>query len=184
MYIREANIEDFEQLMVFYTEMNEVINKRTEKYNPDNPIFPAAQMVEEAITSHGQFVVIDEDSIVAACIVNNKCDYDYKLIKWGINAREDEFWVVHALRVLPEYEGRGIAKRLMAFLIELAPERGQKALRLDVLDGYTVDRFYYQFGFEYIDTTAIFYEDIGKPMNFKLFEKIIDGERNEESKQI
>lgn len=95
-------------------------------------------------------------------------------IRWQVIARPDEVWVLHALRVLPEYEGRGFAKALIAFLITLAAERGKKAIRLDVLEGYGVDRLYRHFDFQEMDTVEIFYEDIGHPERFRLFERAIE----------
>ena len=173
MIIREADTEDYDILIEFYTKMNEIINVRTNKYNPNNPIFPSPQMVCDAIKNRQLFVGIEDGIIAIACIVNNKCDYDYRKIMWQIDAKDDEFWVLHALRVLPEYEGRGFAKSMLMYIIDLAPVREIKSIRLDVLDGYEVEKLYSTVGFKYIDTTQILYEDIGHPMNFKLLERVI-----------
>lgn len=173
MIIREANTEDYDILIEFYTKMNEIINVRTNKYNPDNPIFPSPQMISDAIKNRQLFVGIEDGIIAIACIVNNKCDYDYHKIMWQIDAKDDEFWVLHALRVLPEYEGRGFAKSMLMYIIDFAPIRKIKSIRLDVLDGYEVEKLYLTVGFEYVDTTQILYEDIGHPMKFKLLERVI-----------
>ena len=91
-----------------------------------------------------------------------------------VEASKEEFTVLHALRVLPEYGGRGYAKQMLRFLLDHAKESGQKAIRLDVLEGYEGPlKMYTGFGFQYIDTMEIFYEDIGKPVRFKLLEKLL-----------
>jgi GNAT superfamily N-acetyltransferase len=50
---------------------------------------------------------------------------------------------IHDVIVLPEYRGRGLAKRLMAELESLAVERGCCKLTLEVLQGNTVARAVY-----------------------------------------
>ena len=173
MFIREAIQEDFDELRTFYIRMNEVINVRNNDFNPDNAVFPSDDMIRCAIANSEQFVGIEDGIIVAACIVTCEAEESYERVKWKVDAGENEFWILHALRVLPEYEGRGFAKQMITFVIDLAPERGIKAIRLDVLDGYAVERLYYPFGFEYIDTVEILYEDIGYPKMFRMFERKI-----------
>lgn len=173
MNIRQAKAEDFDELRTFYIRMNEVINVRNNDFNPDNAVFPSDEMIRNAIANDEQFVGIEDGIIVAGAIVNNECEDAYFSVDWKVAAGRDEFWVLHALRVAPEYEGRGFAKQMLAHLIELAPKRGRKAIRLDVLEGYAVERLYYPFGFEYIDTVEILYDDIGYPKRFRLFEREI-----------
>lgn len=173
MQIREANTKDFTELKTFFMRMNEVINTRNNDFNPDNPVFPSDDMIRQAISQGELFIGTEDGIIAAACIINNEGEDAYSQAKWNVSAKEDEVWILHALRVAPEYEGRGFAKQMLSFLIDLAPKRGQKAIRLDVLEGYAVERLYYPFGFQYIDTVEIFYEDIGYPQRFRLFEKAI-----------
>ena len=173
MFIREAIQEDFDELRTFYIRMNEVINVRNNDFNPDNAVFPSDDMIRCAIANNEQFVGIEDGIIVAACIVTCEAEESYERVKWKVDAGENEFWILHALRVLPEYEGRGFAKQMLSFLIALAPERGQKSIRLDVLEGYSVERLYRHFDFKYVDTVEITYEDIGYPKPFRLLERVI-----------
>lgn len=174
MIIRLAELSDFEELRRFYIIMNEVINKRTDFYNEDNAYFPSDEMMLEAIEDGFQYVGIEDGKIVAAMIGNHSCDDAYRKAVWKVEASDEEFIVLHALRVLPEYGGRGFAKQMLRFLIDHARETGQKAIRLDVLEGYEGPfKMYSGFGFEYIDTMEIFYEDIGKPVRFRLLEKVL-----------
>lgn len=173
MKIREADSNDFDELNAFYIRMNEVINVRNNDFDPDNAVFPSETMIRDAIRDGGQFVGIEDGRIVAAFIVISQYDDAYNSVNWRVDAGEDEFWVLHALRVAPEYEGRGFAKQMIAFLIDLAPKRGKKAIRLDVLEGYWVERIYTPFGFQYVETIEMVYEDIGYPRRFRMFEKEI-----------
>ena len=79
--------------------------------------------------------------------------------------------VLHALRVLPACGGRGCSRRLMEHAIRTARAWGQKALRLDCARGNDVPaRLYRSCGFREVGTAVITYEDIGEPMEFRLFE--------------
>ena len=173
MQIREATIEDFGELKSFYCRMNEVINRRTSDYNPDNAVFPSDNMIKDAIDQGGQFIGVEDGIIVIACIVKDCDDEAYSKVAWKVDANAEEVWILHALRVAPEYEGRGFAKQMLTYIIDLAPERGRKAIRLDVLEGYPVEGLYLRFGFQHIDTVEILYEDIGSPKRFRMFEKEI-----------
>lgn len=173
MQIRYATEEDLEELMPFYVRMNEVINKRSNKYNPDNESFPSLKMVTDAIADQSQFIGIEDGKIVIATIMNHQCPDAYMDVQWQVELGRDEFWVLHALRVAPEYEGRGFAKQMINHIVNVALERFQKAIRLDVLEGYEVEAMYHRFGFKYIDTIEILYEDIGYPTRFRLLEKVL-----------
>lgn len=174
MVIKLAEIEDFEELRNFYIIMNEVINKRTDLYDENNAYFPSDEMMMEAIDEKFQYVGIEDNKIVAAMIGNHYCDDSYENANWQVEAPKERVTIMHALRVLPEYGGRGYAKQMIQFLIDHAKEDGQKAIRLDVLEGYEGPyKMYENFGFHYIDTMEIFYEDIGKPVRFKLLEKVL-----------
>ncbi len=172
--IREATAEDYHSLMEFFILMNEIINRRTGKYNPENAIFPSGEMVERAIAGRELYVGMDGEAVAVACIASHECDDAYQNVHWQVEAGPDEFLVLHALRVHPDYEGRGFAKQMLRYVIGKAQDKNQKAIRLDVLEGYSVERMYLPLGFQHVDTVEIFYEDIGFPERFKLFEKVLD----------
>lgn len=171
MIIRKALEEDLTELVLFYDKMCEVMG--TKSFMPDGNKggFPSEDMIKSAILNGYQFVGIEDNRIVAAYILNHSCDESYNTVKWNVSASDREFVVMHALRILPEYSGRGYAKRVVHHSIKTAEEWKQKAVRLDVLEGNDIpEKMYVSFGFKYIDTVLITYEDIGKPLPFKLFE--------------
>lgn len=173
MIIREASPQELDHLNAFYYEMNRVINTRTNQYNPDNPVFPAPEMVQEAIESGEQFIGTEDGKIACACIASHHCDNAYQTANWQLSLANNEFWVLHALRVSPEFEGRGFARQMLEYIAGRAKERQLKALRLDVLEGYSVEKLYHARGFQYVDTIEIYYEDIGRPQRFRLLELLL-----------
>ena len=178
MEIRKATQNDIEELAAFFIRMNEVINTRTDCYNPDNEVYPSREMMAHAIETGGQIVGIEDGIIVMGAIVNHECPEAYNKVKWQVDAAPNEVWILHAFRIAPEYEGRGFAKQTLDYIIKLAAESGIKAIRIDVFDGYNVEGLYLKFGFKYIDTVEIFYEDIGYPTKFRLLERVINADNN------
>ena len=81
---------------------------------------------------------------------------------------------MHALRVLPDYGGRGYSKQLVEHAIQTARSRGWKSIRLDCLKGNDIPvKMYQSYGFIYVDTVDITYVDIGIPMPFHLYELVL-----------
>ena len=171
MQIREATHEDLEELMALYDRMCEVLGEEDFLPEGDKGGFPSKEMVESAIGQHNQFVGTEGTTIVAAYIMDHECDDVYKQVSWGVDATPDKTSILHALRVLPEYGGKGYAKQLIGHAIQTARSRGQQALRLDCIEGNTIpQKMYRSFGFLYVTTVSITYPDIGVPRDFLLYE--------------
>ena len=70
-------------------------------------------------------------------------------------------------------EKEGYAKAMVQKAIDIAIETGMKAIRLDVLGGnIPAERLYQGFGFRYMATLKMYYEDTGWT-DFKLYEYVL-----------
>lgn len=136
--------------------------------------YPSEEMIREAIEMKAQFVGIEDDKIVAAYIIDHNCDPAYHSVKWQINAKAEEVMILHALRVLPEYGMRGYSRQLVRHAVHDSKEMGQKAIRLDCIEGNDIpQKMYRSLGFQYIDSVSITYPDIGTPKTFLLYEMLL-----------
>ena len=78
--------------------------------------------------------------------------------------------VIHMLGVHSDFTGRGFAKQMVRFALDLAKDAGMKVMRLDVLKGNVpAERLYPAMGFEYIETVPMYYDNTDW-MDFELFE--------------
>ena len=151
--------------------MCEVLGEKDFLPEGDKGGFPSDEMVKNAIAEKDQFIGIEDGQIVAAYIMNHDCDEAYHTVRWLTDAEDKEMVVLHALRVLPEYGGRGYSKQLVQHAIDTARERGLKSIRLDCIEGNDIpQKMYISFGFAYVDTVEITYVDIGIPRKFLLYE--------------
>ena len=174
MEIRSAYQTDVSELLSFYNRMCAVLGAQDFLPEGDKGGFPSETMIREAIEQNGQFVGIEDGRIVAAYIIDHNCDSVYHSVRWQISAKPEEVMVLHALRVLPEYGGRGYSKQLVRHAIQTAKERGQKAIRLDCIEGNDIPQNMYQsLGFQCMGFAEITYPDIGMPRKFLLYEILL-----------
>ena len=69
--------------------------------------------------------------------------------------------------------GKGYAKELVRYALNLGRETGMKAVRLDVLEGNVpAERLYSGLGFSCVGMVPMFYEDTGWK-NFKAYEYVL-----------
>lgn len=174
MNIVQAERRNLAEIMAFYRTMCEVLGEKSFLPQGNRGGFPSRSMVEEAIDTGCLFIGVEENKIIAAYILNHDCDQAYHRVRWHMDLEEKERVILHALRVLPEYSGRGYAKQLMEQVIRTAKSWGQKAIRLDCIVGNDIPvKMYRSFGFTYVDTVDITYADIGVPMKFRLYELVL-----------
>ena len=174
MVIRCAEEHDFEELRHFYDHMCEVLGEKDFLPEGDKGGFPPDEMIRGAIAERSQFIGVEDGQIVAAYIMDHDCDAAYHTVHWLTDAKDDETVVLHGLRVLPEYGGRGYSKQLVQHAIDTARGRRLKSIRLDCIEGNDVpQKMYMSFGFTYIDTVEITYVDIGTPREFLLYELVL-----------
>lgn len=106
-------------------------------------------------------------------VLNHDYNEGYRDIHWSVAAEDSELCVIHALGVHPAAAGKGFAKEMTRYAIDLAKEHKLKTIRLDVLGGnLPAERAYTSVGFRYVDTIRMFYEDTGWT-DFRLFEYIV-----------
>ena len=174
MIIRYAEEKNFIELRQFYDGMCKVLSGKDFLPERDKGGFPPDEMIKGAIKERNQFIGIEDGRIVAAYIMNHDRDEAYHAVKWLIDANDNETVVLHALRVLPEYGGRGYSKQLVQHAIDTARERNLKSIRLDCIEGNDIpQKMYMSFGFKYVDKVEITYVDIGVPRKFLLYEFVL-----------
>lgn len=92
-------------------------------------LYPTAEVFAQDIKDESLSVCVTSENSVIGCVVLNRFqDKEYEEVDWGFMG---EISVIHRLMVLPEYEGAGIAYKLMSYAEKLAAEQGMDAVRLD-----------------------------------------------------
>lgn len=173
MNIRLADTDEFDNIRSFYHKVIDMMQDAEYKPAWKKNVYPSDPYLKESIENGELWVCDCENKYTAAMIVNHKCNEEYESINWFSEAERSEITVVHVLCVLPPFHGKGIAGEMVKKVIEIAESTAQKAIRLDVLCGnLPAEKLYIKYGFKYVGTIRMFYEDTGWT-DFKLFEYII-----------
>ena len=173
MKIIRAAGDQYEAVRGFYHSMIDAMAGSTVYVGWKKDIYPAPEFLKNAIDRGELYLAFEGDTIVAAMVFNHDCNESYANFRWQTEAEPSEVMVIHALGVHPAYSGKGYAKALVRKAIHLAREGGIKAIRLDVLEGNTpAEQLYLGFGFQYMTTLRMYYEDTGWT-NFRLYELVI-----------
>lgn len=171
--IRIANNSEYEGVRDFYYDLTDSMRKA--EYSPGwkKDVYPTQEFLVNSIKNKELFVVEEGDKIVACMVVNHKYNDGYKKIKWSVDVKDSKLLVIHALGVLPSFSGKGIAKRMVQKVIDLARENKIKTIRLDVLGGnIPAEKVYTKMGFIYRETIKMFYDDTGWT-DYRLFEYVV-----------
>lgn len=171
--IRLANSNDFIKVRDFYYLLIDTMQAAEYKPGWKKDVYPTQIFITKSIEGKELFVGEIDGKIVSCMVVNHEYNEGYQNFPWSVKAEDSEIFVIHALGVLYEFAGRGIAKQMVNHAIIAAKDRKIKTIRLDVLDGnIPAEKAYTKIGFKYLDTIQMFYEDTGWT-DCKLFEYIV-----------
>ena len=168
-----AGENDYIAIRDFYYELTDEMKDAEFKPGWEKDVYPTQEFLQESIRNKELYYTSENSNIQACVIVNHKYNDGYKGVKWSVEVPDEELLVIHALGVLPEFSGRGIAKQIVQEVIHQAEFQNIKTIRLDVLEGnIPAERAYTKMGFQYVTTLKMFYEDTGWT-NYRLFEYIV-----------
>ena len=157
MAIKKALPEEYDKVRLFYYSLIDSLEGT--RYHPmwAKDIYPAPEDLRAAAEAGELYYLLADGRIAAAMAVNQKCNDEYKEVQWPAQLTQDEFMVIHMLGVHGDFAGRGLAKEMVHFALELAKTAGMKAVRLDVLRGNVpAEKLYEGEGFTYVDTVNCF----------------------------
>lgn len=168
--IRIAEIDEFNEVRAFYHSLIDALKDAEYKPAWEKGVYPADDYLKDALEKKELFVGTVDGNMAAAMVINHEYNESYDKVKWPMQAAKSEIMVIHALGVHSDFSGKGYAKELVEKAIEVAKDCGQKAIRLDVLNGnLPAVKLYTGKGFQYVDTIQMYYEDTGWT-DFELYE--------------
>ena len=134
-------------------------------------IYPGDEYLKQLTESGQVFLGLENDRIVAAMVLNNLPNNGYDTVHWQVAAPDDKVTILHLLGVLPQCWGKGFGKNLLDYAERFLKAKGQKALRLDVMEeNLPARQLYRQNGFTEIETIRMYYESTGWS-GFTMYEK-------------
>jgi len=171
--VRQARIAEYDAVEDFYRDL--IDSMRDSEYKPEweMGVYPTEQILRNAISARTLYLAHLENNLVGVMIVNHDCEPEYEKVKWRIDAVKDEVAVIHLLGVSPAFQGKGIAKQMVSYVIEMCGKASLKAIRLDVLKKNTpAAKLYMSMGFQFTAALKMYYEDTGLT-DFLLYELVL-----------
>ena len=169
-----AKETEYQRVIDFYHEL--ITKMQPYPYHPTWIIgtYPEDDYLKQ-LTANGQvFWGLEDHRIAASMVLNQLPNEGYKTVPWQVSAADEDVTILHLLGVLPEYWGRGFGKELLDYAERFLRAKGQKALRLDVMEeNLPARRLYEQNGFREIETIRMFYESTGWS-GFTMYEKDLE----------
>lgn len=126
MYIRLANTMDLPAVIDLMKRVIPVMqadgNDQWDEGYPNEDIF------KKDINEHDLFVLIFDNKILGAVVIN--CDFpvEYSSVSWKMSPNTYTF---HRLMVDPDFQGKGIATAIFKFIEKRGKNMGLKSLRVD-----------------------------------------------------
>ena len=119
------------------------------------------------------YLALDGKQIAGVVVLNHEAIDAYATADWAVEASALEALVVHALGVMPDYLGQGVARFLLDSALDVAREAGCLAVRLDVyVENTPALRLYRSYGFRDLGCYTVDYGDIDLN-EFHLFEYVL-----------
>ena len=162
MKLHQAVIEDFESIMAFYDDVIERTPEIATYARWSKGKHPTAEGIKAYIEEGSMYLYREKGKIVGAMAFPMYQGVDYHAIEWSKQAADNEVAVIHLLAVSPDCQGKGIGSQMVREAINLAKEKGMKAVRLDALASNTpAHKLYERLGFEYRGKQHLYAENTG-----------------------
>jgi len=107
-----------------------------------NEDYPSYQAFEKDIELGQLWVLKEDDNIIGSIVISELIDDEYKVIEWLTPNAKNVY--IHRLAVHPNYQGKGLAQKLMDFAEGYAKENGSLSVRLDTFSVNKRNNTFYQ----------------------------------------
>lgn len=94
-----------------------------------NQYYPNVDIVTEDIQQRALFLIKNDNDYVGIITVNEDQPAEYSKIKWLSETGRN--LIIHRLAIHPNWQGKGIAMKLMDFAEEYAKKNDYRSVRLD-----------------------------------------------------
>ena len=123
---------------------------------------PSDTLIQTYIDRKERYLLMDGQNVAGMTAITMYQGEDYREVLWSQSLKDDEVASLHILTVVPEYQGKGVSKKMMEEVISLAMEKGKKAIRLDTLaSNIPAQHMYEKLGLEYRGKQNLYAENTG-----------------------
>lgn len=107
-----------------------------------NDNYPSYEVFEKDIELDQLWVLKEGEAIIGSIVISDIMDEEYKAIEWLTPNTKNVY--IHRLAVHPDYQGKGLAQKLMSFAESYAKENDFVSVRLDTFSVNKRNNVFYQ----------------------------------------
>ena len=144
----KAQINQLDEIIELYnTCKSDLLNGNIHQWGDWGDDYPSKNHISKAISKGQLYLLMIEDEIIGAVILNEDQSNEWKQIKWAeTNGRA---LVIHALVINPKHQNKGFGKRLLIECEQYAKENRYTCLRLDSFAKNPIsNKLYQKFGYK------------------------------------
>jgi ribosomal protein S18 acetylase RimI-like enzyme len=131
--------------------------------------YPNIEIFKDDVKNKSLFVIEDNELIMGCICISLQIDDVYKDVKWLTPNSNNVY--LHRLAIHPNFQGQGLALKLMEYAEDFTIKNGCISIRLDTFSGNPKNnKFYTLQGYTILE--KIFYRN-QSDMPFHCFEKIL-----------
>ncbi|WP_232231460.1 GNAT family N-acetyltransferase [Paenibacillus sp. HW567] len=167
--IRKARRADIGEIMALIAKCVQVMQDGGSDQWDDK--YPNREIITQDLDKGTLFVYEEQAAISGIMVLDEDQAEQYEAIRWS--QEQGAHLIMHRLAVHPEVQGKGIARKLVAFAEELARSGGYSSIRLDTYAKNTrALALYPSLGYERRGEVDF----PGRTANFPVFEKVLTSE--------
>lgn len=164
--IRKAQIEETGEIMELIAKCVQAMQAGGSDQWDDS--YPNREVIGQDIERGTLYTYIDNEAIAGIIVLDEHPSELYQSIQWS--QEQGSHLIMHRLAVHPEVQGKGIARKLIAFAEEYARQSGYSSIRLDTYSKNTrALALYPSLGYE--RRGEVFFPH--RTVSFPVFEKVL-----------
>lgn len=107
-----------------------------------NENYPSKEVLKKDIKLQQIWKLYESNKIIGIIVLTEIEDKEYEKVKWLTKNYKNLY--IHRLAILPEFQGKGYAQKLMDFTENYAKENNFKSIRLDTFSQNKRNQLFYE----------------------------------------
>lgn len=138
--IRKATIQDIDTIInITKACAIDMVSKNIHQWNSQ---YPSRTAFEIDVSRNELYVLVEEEKIMGCLVLSTKMDTEYQSVSWLTPNTKNLY--VHRLAIDPNFQGKGLAQKLMSFAENFAKKNEYASIRLDTFSKNTRNQKFYE----------------------------------------
>ncbi|EGV43136.1 GNAT family N-acetyltransferase [Bizionia argentinensis JUB59] len=138
--IRKGTIKDIDRILEITKACAiYMVSKNIEQWNAH---YPNRSAFQNDVARDELYVLEDEKIIIGCVVISTYMDDEYSAISWLTPNNQNLY--IHRLAIHPDYQGQGLAQKLMEFAEKYAKQNNCTSIRLDTFSKNDRNKKFYE----------------------------------------